>query len=217
MLQEFSPKEQISRSLNLWWVLAICIMLGGGIGYLIHRIEPPVYQVKAIINTFIDFQDINDASLSQYDEDMTINSVKAVMLSNAVIEGVINRAAMEGISINYSTFMERQRIYRAHTDYELFYLDPDPETARKLVNYWAEIGVAHYHKLQEQGNMPLYVTVTLASLADLPLTPTYSQANTYVLSGALLGFVLGLVLTCLPFHKPVNKQRLASQKTSRGV
>jgi hypothetical protein len=215
MHQEFSPKDQIIRSLQLWWVLAACIILGGLAGYYKQRIEPPIYQAKAIINTFIDFQDINDAHLTEYDEDMTINSVQAVMLSTDVIEAVVGRAASEGVFINYTSFMQQKNIYRMHADYELFYRDSDPEIAKDLVNLWAETGVEYYKVLQDQGEMPLYITVMLSNLADLPLTPSYAQTNTYVLSGSILGFILGIVLTSISFPVNINKTSKDIQKSQR--
>ena len=205
MQQEFSPREQVIRSLQLWWVLAACIFIGGMVGYLIQRVEPPIYQAKAIINTFIDFQDIDDAQLSEYDEDMTINTVKVVMLSSDVIDTVINLAKTEGISIDPAIFMEQHNIYRTHADYELFYRDPDPETAMRVVNLWAEAGVQRFKELQRGGNMPLYVSIALTSPADLPLEPTYAQANTYVFSGALLGFIFGIALTSFIPRRKINR------------
>lgn len=199
MSQEFSPKDQVLISLYLWWVLVITMVLGGLIGFAIHHFRPPIYQAKATISTYIDFQEITDVLLTEYDEDMTINSVQAVLLSNNVIGAVLTQASSDGIILDYSSFMHQMSIYRKFTDYELFYRDRNPEVAKKIVDCWTGIGLQAINKMQSEGNLPAYLTVNLGSLSDLPQNPTYSQTNSYVLSGSLIGLLIGIILTSTSF------------------
>ncbi len=199
MSQEFSPKDQVLISLHLWWVLVITMVLGGLIGFAIHHFRPPIYQAKATISTYIDFQEITDVLLTEYDEDMTINSVQSVLLSNDVIGAVLTQASSDGIILDYSSFMHQMSIYRKFTDYELFYRDRNPEVAKKIVDCWTGIGLQEIKKMQAEGNLPAYLTVNLGSLSDLPQNPTYSQTNSYVLSGSLIGLLIGIILTSTSF------------------
>jgi hypothetical protein len=216
MPQEFSPKDEIQRMLQMWWVLAVCMILGGLVGFAIHRVEPPVYQAKATLYSFIDFQKITDVRLSEYDEDVTINTIQSVMLSNLVIGKVLEDAVSAGIPMDYTTFMDHMSIYRSLTNYELFYRDRDPKVARTIVNIWAQTGLSTLKELQAAGAVPPYITVELQNLAEQPQSPSYSQTNSYVLSGSVLGFVTGLLVTSSSFSfSPKKRVTEKKAKTSR--
>jgi len=195
MPQEFSPKDEILHKLRLWWVLVICMILGGLVGYVFSHLQPAIYQAKATLFAAIDYQSITNVRLSEYDEDMTINSVQSVMLSNDVIRSVIMEVAESGYSLDYATFMQQKSIYRKFSDYDLYYRDPDPEKAQLIVNTWATIGVRTFKEYQEAGMLPLYVNVLPGNLASLPTSPAYQKMNSHVLGGALLGMLLGIMLT----------------------
>ena len=149
MLQEFSPKDELLRLLRMWWVLAACMILGGLVGFAIHRVKPPVYQAKATLYSFIDYQKVTDVRLSEYDEDVTINTVQSVMLSNLVIGKVLETAGNVDIPIDYTTFMDQMSIYRSLTNYEIFYRDRNPQVAQTVVNIWAQTGLATFENLQK--------------------------------------------------------------------
>jgi uncharacterized protein involved in exopolysaccharide biosynthesis len=89
MIQEFSPRDEIIHSLRGWWILAVFMILGGLAGYIVHRVEPPVYQAKAILYSYIDYQEITDVRLMEFDEDVTVNTIQSVMLSNQVVGQVL--------------------------------------------------------------------------------------------------------------------------------
>jgi uncharacterized protein involved in exopolysaccharide biosynthesis len=205
MPQDFSPKDEIQRMLHMWWVLATCMILGGLVGFAIHRVKPPVYQAKATLYSFIDFQKVTDVQLSEYDEDVTVNTIQSVMLSNLVIGKVLEDAGKADIPMEYTTFMDQMSIYRSLTNYELFYRDRDPKIAQTIVNIWAQTGLSTLKDLQEAGAVPPYITVELQNLAELPQSPSYSQTNVFVLSGAILGLIAGLFVTSTSFPKFLKK------------
>lgn len=195
MPQEFSPKDTVIHMLHLWWLIVICMVLGGLTGLVIHYFRPPIYQAKATLYTTIDFQKITDVKLTEYDEDMSINSVQSVMLSNNVIESVLIESAKSDFAIDYTTFMNHMNIYRKFSDFELLYRDSDPNKAQMVVNEWAKTGIQEYKRLRGEGNLPLYVDASIDSLAELPLTPVHQVRNSYVLAGSILGLVLGVILS----------------------
>lgn len=197
MSEEFSPKEQIAHSLGLWWLIALAMIMGGLIGYGFHRSHPPIYQAKAVISTFIDYQDITDVKLTEFDEDITINSIENVMLSNDVIRSLILAAGKAGISLDYTAFMDNMSIHRKLADFDIFYRDRDPVVAQQVVNLWVQIGVDAIHQMQAAGKLPVYLTVNLSSTAELPQAPYFPQTNSYVLAGILLGFIAGILFSVL--------------------
>jgi len=195
MAQEFSPKSEILHVLHSWWMIVICMVLGGLVGFAFNYFQQPTYQAKATVFTVLDYQKINDVRLSEYDEDMTINSVQSVMLSNDVIGSLILEIAESGYSLDYTTFMDQMSIQRKFTDYELYYRDSDPEVAQQVVNTWADIGAYKYQGLQESGNLPVYIEVIRGSYASLPTEPVQQHMNTHVLAGAILGLLVGVTIT----------------------
>ena len=195
MPQEFSSKNEILHLLHSWWMLVIGMVLGGLAGFAFNYVQQPTYQAKATVFTVIDYQKIRDVRLSEYDEDMTINSVQSVMLSTDVIGSLIMEIAKSGISLDYTSFMDRMSIYRKFTDYELFYRDYDPEIAQLIVNTWADIGTQKYQVMQKSGSLPVYIKVIPGSLASLPTEPVQQHMNTHVLAGAILGLLVGVAIS----------------------
>jgi uncharacterized protein involved in exopolysaccharide biosynthesis len=195
MPQEFFPKNEILHILRSWWLLVIGMVLGGVAGFVFNYVQQPTYQAKATVFTVIDYQKINDVRLSEYDEDMTINSVQSVMLSTDVIGSLIMEMAESGYSLDYTSFMDRMSIYRKFTDFELFFRDSDPKIAQLVVNTWSDIGTQKYRGLQQSGSLPVYVNVITGSLASLPTEPVQKHMNTHVLAGAILGLLVGVVIS----------------------
>ncbi len=214
MAQEFSPKDEMVRMLRMWWVLAACMILGGLVGYAIHRVEPPVYQAKATVFSYIDYQKVTDVRLSEYDEDVTINTLQSVMQSNLVVGRVLEECGKAGIPVDYTTFMHQMSIFRSLTNFELFYRDRDPGVAQTVVNIWAQTGLSIFKELQDAGAVPLYLTVGLQNLSERPQKPSYSQTNSYVLSGTVLGLIAGLLITSSPLSR---KRKLESGKKPKPV
>jgi hypothetical protein len=206
MIQEFSPRDEIIHSLRGWWILAVFMILGGLAGYIVHRVEPPVYQAKAILYSYIDYQEITDVRLMEFDEDVTVNTIQSVMLSNQVVGQVLEKAGNAGIPIDYVAFMDNMSIYRSLTNFELFYRDRDPKIAQAVVNIWTLTGYSDFLLAQSNGSVPRYITVEIQYLAELPQSPSYSQTNSYVISGSILGFVAGLVVTATPLNRRKNKR-----------
>jgi hypothetical protein len=133
-----------------------------------------------------------------------------------VIGPVLTQAIADGVSIDYSTFMHQMSIYRTFSDYELFFRDRDPQIAQKMVNIWVETGIREIKEKQAKGELPVYLTINLGSLAELPLSPTYSQTNSYVLSGSIIGLVIGIAVTSLSFTTRFQKRAASKNKNIKG-
>jgi uncharacterized protein involved in exopolysaccharide biosynthesis len=217
MPQEFSPKDQILYSLRYWWIITLFIFLGGLIGYAIHHMRPPIYEAKATIYTYIDYTLITDVLLTEYDKDITINTFKTILLSNNVVEGVLMQASDDGIAIDYPTFIKRMTINRELSDFDLYYRDENAEVAQKIVNSWVGIGLRTFNQLKAEEKLPIYLFANLGSSAELPQKPTYSQTNNYVLSGAVIGLMFGIVLTAKPGFLGVNRTAVTRRKTKKAV
>lgn len=148
---EFSPLEEFYRVLNRWWLIVLLMLLGGGIGWIFHRAQPPIYETKANLLVHIDFS--QTGPLTEYQQDHTIGAVQSLLISQSVEEEFIAGARARGIpeqALYYGTnFVLERRLYNL----QMRVSNADPELAAEIANYWAEAGYtalleAHGHAVR---------------------------------------------------------------------
>jgi hypothetical protein len=206
---EFVPFDYFARLARFWWVVVLCAVLGGAIGLIIHRLKPPIYEAQAVFTASIDFNKIDfmhpQAStpvpfqFTQYDEDIALSVVNSSLID--VVPQVVTFAQQNGIQVDATGLKSQSTIEREHAYWDLRYRNADPILAQKIVNYWAETGFSDLKTKRSAGQVQPYVTFDLIQLADLPKNPAYFQTNSFVMSGALLGLITGLLAANLPFFK----------------
>jgi hypothetical protein len=74
---------------------------------------------------------------------------------------------------------------------------------------WAELGYDALVSAQQAGNIPDYVLFESPSLANLPTAPVRLGTIQLVLAGALIGFILGIMLVELVVVREKPALRLA--------
>ena len=147
--KEFEPLEHISRILTLWWVIVICAVLGGAAGLIIHQFKPPLYEAQAVFMASIDFTKIdfsrsllpsNPYQFSQYDEDISLALVEASL--RHVEPQVVTFAQNNNLAMDVGAIEDMSTIERKHAFWYLRFRSSDPAIAQKVVNYWAQTGLA---------------------------------------------------------------------------
>lgn len=136
MKNDFSPAEIFTKSIRLWWLVVILTILGGGLGFLIHQILPPVFASRAEITTSINFA--RSGILSDVQQDQAINAVGDVILSSAVEAAVLGQAADHGISIDGITLKSMRFSDRMGYRWIIGIQSEDLVLAAELTNFWAE-------------------------------------------------------------------------------
>jgi uncharacterized protein involved in exopolysaccharide biosynthesis len=63
---EFSPRNVLERALNRWWVIVLCMTLGGITGWIFHLFQNPIYEATTIMTISMEFP---DRELTQYEQD----------------------------------------------------------------------------------------------------------------------------------------------------
>jgi hypothetical protein len=207
--EEFVPLDQFNRIFKFWWVVVVFAVIGGLVGFFVHRSKPSVYEAKATFLASIDFNKIDfmhppagaqvPYEFTQYDEDISLVVVEVAL--HQVIPQVLTFAQQNGLAVDKNGLMGQTIIERKHAYWELRFRLPDPVLAQKIVNYWAQEGYAALQANQKAGQIPPYVFFKIDQLAEVPSTPMYFQANSLILSGAVIGLVLGILAVCLPFFK----------------
>lgn len=196
MTSEINPGEQIHRLLRSWWIIAICMIACGGIGYGIHTLRPPRYEAKATFNVWLDFNYLKtDREFTEYDEDLTINAVGDAYVAPAVIQQVMDEAMKQGWIQAPNEIFLNYRLERGHSGWELRYQSANPQTAMDLTNYWATTGYQSLLELEKSAAIPTYARFSAPTLAVLPDRPVRYGRNNLVLAGALIGLVIGILVS----------------------
>ena len=108
-----------------------------GVSYL----SPPRYEAEAKISTSVDYTLLPE--LEDYEEDRIINEAGWVMLSDAVLLDVQERAKSEGIAIPFEDFSTRFSADRIDDLWALRVVGRDGEKVSTLANIWADLSFQH--------------------------------------------------------------------------
>jgi len=185
--------------IRLWWVIALSTFVGGSLGYLFHTLRPPLYEATATYVVTIDLdrfpiQDIREDML-QYNEDLALNTTKAILLSPEVQQVVLTELESQGISLTSSDLLKDHTIERKHDLWELRYRHEDPSIAHQVANTWADAGYTAMLAWQQAGKAPPYLVFNPPNPAEAPQEPVLFDRNRVMFAGAVIGFILGIVIS----------------------
>jgi uncharacterized protein involved in exopolysaccharide biosynthesis len=203
---EFSPYEYFNRVIDLWWLVALATILGGAFGYIFYHLHPPSYEATANYIVTIDLnhfpiQGVKEDML-QYNEDMALNITKGVLLSQEVQDNVIGQLKTLGIYLTENDLLQNYTIERKQDIWELRYRSQDPLDAQEVVNTWANIGYQAMLSWQESGKAANYVVFQPPTMADIPQEPVLYDRNKVILAGAMIGFIIGILISHLISRSP---------------
>ena len=133
---------------------------------------------------------------------MAVNSTQNALLSPEVRDQVITQLNSMGISITHNDLINNSTIERKVDVWELRYRSQDPLKAQEIVDTWSKIGYQAMLSWQESGIAPDYVTFQSPTLAEVPQEPVLYNRNKVILAGALIGFILGIIVTSLINRTP---------------
>ena len=198
---EFSPYEVFNHILSLWWIVALTTIIGGALGFVFFHLHPAEYEATATYLVSIDlnrfpFQGVRE-DLIQYNEDMAVNTTQDALLSNPVLNAVLNQLRTQGISLTIADLLQNYTIERKLEVWELRYRSHVPRDAQTIVNTWVQIGYQAMVSWQSTGKAPAFVVFQPPALAAIPTRPVFYGRNNLMLAGAVMGLVLGIVITPL--------------------
>lgn len=137
----FVPLAALQTAVRFWWFVSLLVIAGGLVGWLAHRVRPPVYEAVAHFSTTLNY--VSTGPLTQYEEDTAINLVGDIIYSDAnVVPRVIERAAAEGIHTNLTELKKATVLERKVNVWDLRVRNTDPHVAERLANIWVEQGQA---------------------------------------------------------------------------
>ena len=195
---EFIPMENFKRILKFWWLVLLLSIVGGIVGFIIHRQKPPLYEAKAVFMESIDFNKLTPPyTLTQYDEDISLITIEvAVQQTKQKVFFYVmdNHILGDPTILNAQAVIERKNAF-----WELRVRYTDPAVAQNITNYWAQAAYQLLQDWQKSGQMPAYIYFDLVQLATLPDHPIYFETNKMILAGSLIGLIIGVLVVNLPF------------------
>ncbi len=196
---ELSPYRYFDRVVELWWLVFLVALLGGALGYLFFSLHAPMYEATASYYVRIDLAlfpmtSVGD-DLLRYNEDMAVNVTKEVLLSGQVLNDVVNQLKTKGIELAPSDLLQSYTIERKLDIWELRVQNHSPAAAQTIVNTWAEIGYQAMVAWQSSGKVENYVVFQPPTQAITPTQPVLYGRNNVMLAGALIGLIVGFIVT----------------------
>jgi uncharacterized protein involved in exopolysaccharide biosynthesis len=144
-MSDLSPREVLERYLDLWWILAACMILGGIAGWGFSHFRPPIYEATAAYEVSLDQQQIANrlfTPLSHEPLDTTTQNTYLSPVENTFVDiDVRNRlvadATAQGIRLKFSDInMMNFTIDRRSVRWLLTVRNTDPVVAAHLANLW---------------------------------------------------------------------------------
>jgi hypothetical protein len=172
-----NPVEFIERILHYWWVLVVCMIIGGSVGWGITFSLPRIYQAQAKIGVYIDFSLVGP--LTDVEEDMAVVAIGDVIKSSDVISQVVEKAQANNIEITSSSFWKNAFLEREGDRWKLIIRDRDAQRAAVITEIWTEVSLrtlqeayGHATKAEE---LQRYRDSLISCLEQIILTvPAYS-------------------------------------------
>lgn len=141
-MNQFDPLATLNRLLRGWWLMVLLAVLGGLLGRLAAAFLPPVYVAQAEYYVSVDY----DLFMAGHDLDVVVsldlreplNAVEDVIYSDDVIASTLGSLDEAGLTIPEEELRQRIRLDRYYTTWMFAAQHPDPGTAARMANAWAQ-------------------------------------------------------------------------------
>jgi len=182
----FSPFDMLQYTLRRWWIMVICMILGGAAGFGFSFIKQPMYESKASLSVSIDLT--RTGFLTDVEEDYAIGVVGDVIASPAVLDKVKSDASEAGLALDEDWWAENITTERVDHVWGMRVRSENPDTAAVVANLWLDAAMGQLSEAQEhaaildglmrrqdmladclegQSVEPVTATCSLNNLADL--------------------------------------------------
>jgi hypothetical protein len=176
----FIPLAALENAFRFWWIIALFIVIGGLGGLVVHSMNPPVYEARAQFSIAIDF--VSTGPLTQYEEDLAINTAGHIFDSTEVLQRVVDQAEVEGIAINLEDLRSQTTLERKFSVWSLRVRDADVKVAERLAAIWLNQGEAillqGYHHAIQAYTIERYIQSQEDCLANIGVSePSFGICN----------------------------------------
>ena len=182
---EIDLLELFGLLLHKLWLLILCMVLAGGIGFLISSfLLTPQYESTTGVYILSSSADSNTLSYSdtQLASQLT-KDYEELITCRSVLETVIEECSLED---DYGQLLARVSVENA-ADTRIVYItvkDPSPIRAQEIADSIREIASEHIKEVTD------VEAVNVVDTANLPENPSEPSVKKWTLLGAALGLVL---------------------------
>jgi hypothetical protein len=159
---DISLSRAVERAYRGWWLLPVCMMLGALFGFVFSALRPALFEARVEYTFSIDFG--RTGTLTDVEQDQAFEAMSDVIFSSPVFEQVADRAAAQGIDLDWSALQSNSTKERTLNTWVFRVRHPDPQQAALIANLWGEQALA---ALQAASQSALEVGVLQASLDSL--------------------------------------------------
>jgi receptor protein-tyrosine kinase len=196
-MNELDPIQIINKTLSLWWVIAISMLLGGLLGFGFSFWHTPIYEATARFYVTVDISKYGDRNITERDEDLALAGIQDTLWSNEVLQAIAQESQSQKLPVNMATLIHDATTERGNAYWYLRYRSSDPAVARNFVNIWAQQGYAALMTRMADHQLVDYVKFSPPSLASLPTAPVEYGRNKIMIAGAVLGLISGIFISNL--------------------
>ncbi|HUF38969.1 MAG TPA: hypothetical protein VMN57_10630 [Anaerolineales bacterium] len=153
MSYAFTPRENLLRIYDRWWLIVLFGLLGGLIGRTVFAFSEPVYASSFEFAFTID--PAQTGPLSEREYDRLQHSAGRIIFSADILDVTLEIAGQQGMHLDRATLVDITLQEWRGSIWEYSVLHPDPEVAYRLASIWSETAaneliVAHTHALEAQ-------------------------------------------------------------------
>lgn len=186
MVEDISPRDSLEHVLRYWWVIALAMILGGLLGWVISRFSPPVYEARAEYRVTLD----DDTLLAELHEtkpeaELTYDirapylaPVALAFYSPAVRSAVEGQARSQGLDFPVDGFINGQLILdQRRSDWTVIVRHEDGETAAKLANLWIAIADGQLQMAHAQAALAESLKLQMSLISQCFLSVDLVEGN----------------------------------------
>jgi len=158
-MNEISPYDTFERALRRWWMIALCMVAGGLIGWGLSFLLHPVYEARATYLVAFDAEQLAHLKGLKSADDLDFieinpyySAAEEVFYEMATRKALVEQAQVQGIDLNLSEFSQSKfYVDRQVNRWIIEVRHPDPGEAAWLADTWLAIADARLRDAQSHG------------------------------------------------------------------
>ena len=143
---DFFLTDMFDRAIRNWWLVAVCMIIGGLAGLLAASLFKPVYESTSVITTVIDYA--YSGNLTAYEEDHLLTAIGDIIQSDEVMDHVIAEGVKTGLASDADQMRSSLFASRQGFRWELSSRFPDPQIAETVNRLWLETAIGELEEFR---------------------------------------------------------------------
>jgi hypothetical protein len=135
--------DALQRALRGWWIVSLCMVCGGLLGWGYTRLRPPMYEAQAVFHVDVDVDQylINqgDVGVVVVKRSTMLAPVRDLFFAKNVVRKLISAAEAQGYTLTHEQILDDFKIQQIDTRWLASVRAADPQSAATLANLWSEI------------------------------------------------------------------------------